>query len=86
MEVEEFRVLFERFGRSAFRVEARDRYNVDEEREQFATFLEGEGLRPRTAETDSWLALVAAGKAAGRLIERVRIAHRLHPVRVRCLR
>jgi hypothetical protein len=73
MELEEFSALFERFERSAFRVEARGRYDVDEEREEFAKFLEGKGLRPRTAETDPWLELVAAAKGAGRLIERVRI-------------
>ena len=73
MELEEFSAQFERFKRSAFRIEARDRYDVDDEREEFATFLEGKDLRTRTAETDPWLALVAAGKAAGRVIERVRI-------------
>jgi|ERR1035441_599802 hypothetical protein len=73
MDVEEFSALFERFERSAFRVEARDRYDVDTEREQFAAFLEGKQLRPRTADSDPWLALVAAGNREGRLIERVRI-------------
>lgn len=73
MEVGEFSALFENFERPAFRVEARDRYDVEDEREQFAAFLEGKHLRPRTAESDPWLALIAAGRAAGRLIERVRI-------------
>jgi hypothetical protein len=73
MEVEEFSARFGRFERSAFRVEARDRYDVDNEREEFAAFLEGKSMRPRTAESGPWLALVAAGRAAGRVIERVRI-------------
>ena len=73
MEVEKLTARFGRFERSAFRVEARDRYDVDNEREEFAAFLEGKSMRPRTAESDPWLALVAAGRAAGRVIERVRI-------------
>jgi hypothetical protein len=73
MEMEEFSALFEQFAQSAFRVEARDRYDVDHERADFAAFLEGKTLRPRTAESDPWLALVAASTAAGRVIERVRI-------------
>jgi hypothetical protein len=42
VQVEEFGALFERFERSAFRVEAHDRYDVDDEREEFAAFLKGE--------------------------------------------
>jgi hypothetical protein len=73
VQVEEFGALFERFERSAFRVEVRDHYDVDEEREEFAAFLEGRALPPRTAESHAWLGLVAASTAAGRVIERVRI-------------
>jgi hypothetical protein len=73
MEVEEFSALFERFAQSAFRIEALDRYDVDSEHADFASFLEGKDLRPRTAQSDPWLALVAVGSAAGRLIERVQI-------------
>ncbi|MBV8941937.1 MAG: hypothetical protein JO240_09410 [Solirubrobacterales bacterium] len=73
MQVEEFGALFELFQRSAFRVKAPDRYDVDTEREEFAAFLEGKPLPPRTIESDRWLALGAAGKTSGRLIERVRI-------------
>ena len=73
MQVEEFGALFERFERSAFRIEARDRYDVENERDEFAAFLEGKPLPRRSAERDPWLSLVAAHKAAGRLIERVRI-------------
>ncbi|MGO9822467.1 MAG: DUF6879 family protein [Solirubrobacteraceae bacterium] len=73
MEVEEFSALFERPERSAFRVEARDRYDVDHEGEEFAAFLEGKNSRPRAADSDPWLALVGAGRARRRVIERVRI-------------
>jgi hypothetical protein len=73
MEIVEFNALFDHFERSAFRVEARDRYDVDDERGEFAAFLEGKNFPPRTAESDPWLALVAGGKAVGRLIERVRL-------------
>jgi hypothetical protein len=73
VQVEEFDALFERFERSAFRIEARDHYDVENERDQFSAFLEGKPLPPRSAEIDPWLSLVAAHTAAGRLIERVRI-------------
>jgi hypothetical protein len=36
VQVEEFGALFERFERSAFRIEARDRYDVENERDEFA--------------------------------------------------
>lgn len=87
MELAEFGALFERFERSAFRIEARDHYDVDDERERFAAFLEGRPALPRTPEDAAWLALVAASRAAGRVIERVRIvsepAHRLLALRRR---
>jgi Family of unknown function (DUF6879) len=73
VQVEEFRALFERFERSAFRIEARDHYDVENERDEFAAFLEGEPLAARSGESDPWLSLSAAHRAAGRLIERVRI-------------
>jgi hypothetical protein len=59
VQVEEFGALFERFERSAFRIEARDRYDVEHERDEFAAFLEGKPLPPRFAESDPWLSLVA---------------------------
>jgi hypothetical protein len=73
VQAEEFGALFERFERSAFRIEGRDRYDVENERDEFAAFLEGKPLPPRSAESDHWLSLVANHKAAGRRIERVRI-------------
>ncbi len=73
MQVDEFSALFERFQRSAFRVEARDHYDVDDERDEFAAFLAGKELAPQTEESNAWLRQVAEGRAAGRLIERIRI-------------
>jgi len=73
MELDAFGALFERFERSAFRVEARGRYDVDDAREAFANFLKGRSLAPRNTATDPWLALLAAARAAGRRIERVRV-------------
>lgn len=35
MQVEKFGALFERFERSAFRIEVRDRYDVENERDEF---------------------------------------------------
>jgi len=76
MNHDDFYARFERFERSAFRLEARDRYNVPDEQETLAAFLDGQQLPPRTPGNDSWLALVAAATASGRTIERVRIAAR----------
>jgi hypothetical protein len=73
---EDYGALFERFTRSAFRLEARDEYNVPDEQEALAAFLNGRELPPRTPGNDSWLALVAAATAADRSIVRVRVVGR----------
>jgi hypothetical protein len=41
MNGDEFEALFRGFERSAFRIEARDRYDVPDEQEEFAAFQEG---------------------------------------------
>jgi len=76
MTPDDFGALFERFERSAFRVEARDRYDVPDEREDLAAFLNEQEVSPRTPGNDSWLALVAHATASGRRVERVRIVGR----------
>jgi hypothetical protein len=48
MNHDDFDALFERFERSAFRLEARDRYNVPDEQEGLTAFLNGQQL-PRSA-------------------------------------
>ncbi len=73
MDLDEFNALFEGFERTAFRVEARDRYDVADERQEFAAFLSGEDLPRRTPENDPWLARVAKARASGRTVERVRV-------------
>lgn len=65
--------LFQNFQRRAFRLEARDDYNVPEEADRLAAFLEGGELPPRTPASDPWLGLVANATAGGRRIERVRV-------------
>jgi hypothetical protein len=76
MTPDEFDALFERFHRSAFRLEARDEYNVPDEQEELAALPAGRELPPRTPENDPWLALVARATTAGRVIERVRMVGR----------
>jgi hypothetical protein len=73
---EEYSALFEGFSRSAFRVEARDEYNVPDEQEDLAAFSKGQKVPPRTPDNDSWLALVARATAAGRSMTRVRVIGR----------
>lgn len=73
MKLEDLGTLFETFRRSAFRLEARDDYNVPDEAERMAAFLEGRELPTRTVATDDWLALVAAATAMGRHMVRVRV-------------
>jgi hypothetical protein len=76
MTPEDFGALFERFERSAFRLEARDRYDVPDEQEDLTAFLNGQKPTPKTPDNDSWLALVARATASGRSIVRVRIVGR----------
>ena len=76
MTPEEYGALFERFRRSAFRLEARDVYNIPDEQEGLAAFLSRQEVPHRTPRNDSWLALVARATAAGRSIVRVRVVGR----------
>lgn len=76
MTPDQFGALFERFRRSAFRLEARDEYNVPDEQEDLAAFLDGREVAPGTPENDPWLALVARATATGRTFTRVRIVGR----------
>jgi len=76
MNQDDYGALFERFERSAFRLEARDQYAVEDEQQYLAAFLNGQQSPPRTPRYDSWLAMVARATASGRTVERVRIAAR----------
>jgi hypothetical protein len=68
--------LFENFARSAFRIEARDRYDVPAERDELAAFRAGKSRHRRAPDVDAWLALVASATASGRTVDRVRLVTR----------
>jgi hypothetical protein len=70
MDPEEFGLVFDHFTRSAFRLEARDVYDVPAERKAFMAFL-NRGTRPR--QSDSWLRLVSSSTASGKTMQRVRL-------------
>jgi hypothetical protein len=72
-EPDDFFALFEQFADSAFRLETRDLCDVAEEQEEFAAFLSGQVLSPRTPADNPWLALIARATESGRTFERVRI-------------
>jgi hypothetical protein len=76
MNQDDYGALFEHFERSAFRLEARDQYAVEDEQQDLAAFLNGQQSPPRTPRYNSWLGLVARATASGRTVERVRIAAR----------
>jgi hypothetical protein len=71
MTLDDFGRLFQSFARSAFRVEARDRYDVPAERDEFTAFRAGTRLHRRAPDQDAWLALVASATASGRTVDRV---------------
>lgn len=65
--------LLSSFRRTAFRLETRPKYTMDEEAELFASFLRGEPLPEWTPENNSWLRMVADHTAVGRTIHRVHL-------------
>jgi hypothetical protein len=76
MTADDFGRLFENFARSAFRIEARDHYDVPDERDDFATFRAGKSRPRRAPGVDAWLALVASATASGRTVDRIRLVTR----------
>jgi hypothetical protein len=68
--------LLASFRTSAFRLETRDLYQVEQERQWFEGFCRGEPLPELTPENDSWLRLVADKTAAGAGMTRVHIVRR----------
>jgi hypothetical protein len=76
MTLDDFGRLFETFARSAFRIEARDRYEVPAERDEFAAFRAGMSRHRRAPDVDPWLALLASATASGRTVDRVRLVTR----------
>lgn len=75
MTTDEFIRLFSTFERSAFRLETRQQYLVDEEADLVRAFLAGRPPPPSTA-MDQWLALIRANTNAGKRMERVHILER----------
>jgi hypothetical protein len=69
-----FSQLFTGFERSARRLEARDRYDIGREQEEFRRFLAGEPDDPdEPLKRASWLGNVRAAVAAGKHLQRVRV-------------
>lgn len=59
MSPDEFDALFDRFRRSAFRLETLPAYLVDEEAARIAAFKAGEARPERSVRTNPWLARIA---------------------------
>ncbi|GAB3500832.1 DUF6879 family protein [Amycolatopsis cihanbeyliensis] len=68
---DEFQRLFTDFEHTAFRLEVRDRYNVDAEDEPFRRFLAGEASDPSWG--SGWRENIQRVTADGKLFERVRV-------------
>lgn len=75
MTIEEFLRLFAAFRLSAFRLETRQQYVVDEEAELVRAFREGRPAPPST-EMDEWLGEIRANTEAGKRMYRVHILER----------
>lgn len=64
---DDFDRLFQTFESSAFKMETRDRYSVDGERDEFRAFLDG-GDMPKEWEDSPWVhSMTRAGKALQRV-------------------
>ena len=71
---DEFGVMLRSFRRSAFRMEMRDAYALDYEREEFARFLAGVPTPPSDLDWwQSWLDQIARLTSEGKTISRVRV-------------
>lgn len=60
MNIEEFDQVFDHFTSSAFRLEARQRYAIDESDEDYLAWQAGRPRPERSVRTSPWLARVAA--------------------------
>ncbi|GAA0374041.1 DUF6879 family protein [Streptomyces blastmyceticus] len=64
---DDFNRLFQTFESSAFKVETKDHYDVDGEREEFASFLAG-GRMPENWEDSPWVrSMVDSGRSLRRV-------------------
>ncbi|MBT2488118.1 hypothetical protein J7E96_06165 [Streptomyces sp. ISL-96] len=64
---EEFGALFDTFERTAFRLETLDEYDVEEEREEIARFLAGEGMGPEWTDNPWVRSMTDKGKHVARV-------------------
>ncbi|WP_216216441.1 DUF6879 family protein [Amycolatopsis aidingensis] len=71
LSVDEFQRLFTEFEHTAFRLEVRDRYNVDDEIEEVRRFHAGEPDNPTSGKY--WMDNIRKVAEAGMLFERVRV-------------
>ncbi|WP_327582450.1 hypothetical protein OHA25_41895 [Nonomuraea sp. NBC_00507] len=79
----EFGELWDTFQHTAFKFEARDRYDVPSEHESLRRFLAGEPDPERA--TRPWLAKMKAATGEGKRVERVRVVTEPHTDYVRFL-
>ncbi|MGH7881921.1 MAG: DUF6879 family protein [Candidatus Dormibacteraceae bacterium] len=70
---EDFGDLFKSFSRSAFRLETLPRYEVEEEAEEFAAYLEGNPLPPESSDDIDWRHWIETSTRQGRSWSRVHI-------------
>jgi hypothetical protein len=73
---EAFRRLFDTYAHTAFRLETREQYVVDEEQEPLRRFLAEEPADD--AWMEDWLVDIRAAIAAGKRVERVRVVNEPH--------
>lgn len=72
---DEFGKLFDDFEHTAFRLETQERYVEDDEIEPLQAFLAG---RPDYAWHQDWVAYIREVRAAGKVLERVRVVNEPH--------
>lgn len=73
-----FAELFAGFTKSAWRLEARDIYNIPAEQERIADFLRTGSVPAKTRENNSWIRTIESARARGAYIGRVRLVG--HPI------
>jgi hypothetical protein len=69
----EFSKYFEEFNKSAFRLQTLSEYNVDEEKDEFSSFLSGE-FKP-SHEDSEWISLIKKNTLEGKKMTQVLLIH-----------
>jgi hypothetical protein len=70
---DDFNDLFDAFQFSAFRMETRQEYTIEEDREAIAGWREGRARPAYSVRTSPWAARLATSSIAGKLWQRVRV-------------